>query len=149
MAITALIGLVLLCVAPSFQQPGFKGGPINHGNCYDRCLSAYQRNPNAYFVAGCICNQYDFKNGVPIDGGHIGGGHIGGIRGNCGYLAPNCRASPGEYNAVYRYTYDNQLKTCVKVFVYNSCASSYGVASNFFLTQLECSQACEYNNRKY
>ncbi|XP_059155004.1 uncharacterized protein LOC131940415 [Physella acuta] len=135
MAIIALLGFMLLLVAPSFQQPG---------NCYDRCLSAYQRNPNGYFVAGCNCNQYDF-----INGGQIGGGHNGGIRGNCGYLAPNCRANPGEYNAVYRYTYDTQLKTCVKVFVYNSCASSYGVASNVFLTQLECSQACEYNNRKY
>ncbi|XP_059155003.1 uncharacterized protein LOC131940414 [Physella acuta] len=139
MAIIALLGVVLLLVAPSFQQPG---GP---NNCYDRCLSAFRRNPNAYFVSGCNCNQYDFKNGIPVDDARIGGG----IRGNCGYLAPNCRASPGEYNAVYRYTYDNQLKTCVKVFVYNSCASSYGVASNVFLTQLECSQACEYNNRKY
>ncbi|XP_059155005.1 uncharacterized protein LOC131940416 [Physella acuta] len=117
----AIIALMLVLVAPSFQQPrgDYRGGDGNHhGN-----------------------------GGGPVGGGHRDGdGRRGGNRGNCGYLAPNCRANPGDYNAVFRYTYDRKSLVCNKVSVINSCAFNYGPGSNVFETLLDCSQACEYNN---
>ncbi|CAL1535705.1 unnamed protein product [Lymnaea stagnalis] len=82
-------------------------------------------------------------------GGYGGNGPIGGGRGNCGYLAPNCRARPGEYNTVFAYTFDNKTQACVKVSVYNTCANGYGASSNIFQTLQACNVACDYNNRGY
>ncbi|CAL1535704.1 unnamed protein product [Lymnaea stagnalis] len=145
MAFIALLASVLVLAVPTFQQPqgGYVGGlidTIQPGNCYDRCYLAYQKNPSSYFVSGCVCNQYNFPGNGPIGGGPIGGGN-----GNCGYLAANCRASPGEYNAVFAYTFDTNTQACVKVSVYNTCVNGYGASSNIFQTLQACNVACNYN----
>ncbi|XP_059155002.1 uncharacterized protein LOC131940413 [Physella acuta] len=142
MVFLAVCAFLLALAAPSFQQPGYVDGlvgNINQGNCYDRCYSAYQVNPNRYLVTGCNCVQYDFTQG-PI-GGPVKGQPI--REGHCGYLSATCRANPGDYNTVVRFTFDYQLQNCVKVSVYSSCSYQVGVSSNIFPSQQECLRTCQ------
>ncbi|KAH9513774.1 hypothetical protein Btru_042081 [Bulinus truncatus] len=132
----------MLLVVPSFQQPsgGYIGGlvgNINQGNCYNRCYSAYQKNPNNYLVNGCVCTQYQFTGVDPN------------ARNVCGYLDNTCLANQGEYDSVFAYTFDLTSQRCQKVSVYNRCVGSHGVSSNIFQTLQECTRSCEFVNRRY
>ncbi|XP_059154998.1 uncharacterized protein LOC131940410 [Physella acuta] len=113
---------------------------------------------NCNCPAGTVC-QREFGRTSCVSRGHIGGRLIGGGRygsggqtagqvpgkEHCGFLATRCRASPGEQYTTYRYTYDYQSQACVKVAVYLTCSTQYGVGTNLFENQIECSRVCELN----
>ncbi|KAK6998053.1 cold and drought-regulated protein CORA-like isoform X2 [Biomphalaria glabrata] len=118
---------------------GGLGEPNNQGNCYQRCYSAYQVNASNYFVAGCVCSQYNFPESV-------GGGpsnHGSSPFNICGYIDHTCRASPSEYDTEYAYSYDSGTKTCLKIRVYSKCVNGYSSQSNIFQSQQACSTTCE------
>ncbi|XP_055878229.1 uncharacterized protein LOC106077210 [Biomphalaria glabrata] len=142
MTLLGLLFIIFELVVPPLQQPnavhiGELLKSLYQGNCYERCRSAYQTNPDSLMVNGCICSQYKFV------------GMSSSTTNTCGYLNVTCLTDPGHHDIVNAFSFDLRRLRCQKVVVYARCAVSYGVASNIFQTFQECSRLCESSNRSF